>query len=110
MQPACCTLSFCKQVKRHVQPLASCPQPCHTALQGLGGVTNTSTPVVMSSMQGADVTLVVTKNPGLEMADILDSEGSADGGSAAAWLKHLTGWGDSSAGSGVGRTLSCTWL
>ena len=62
----------------------------------------------MSSMQGADLTLVVTKNPGLEMADILDTEGSADGGSAAAWLKHLTGWGDSSTGSGAGRPLSCT--
>eukprot|EP00891_Asterochloris_glomerata_P001730 jgi/Astpho2/1730/e_gw1.00032.131.1_t len=65
----------------------------HLAIRhpGLGGVTNTSTPVVMSSMQGAEVTLVVTKNAGLEMADILDAEGSADGGSAAAWLKHLTG-------------------
>ena len=68
-------------------------------------MTNISTPVVMSSMQGADVTLVVTKNPGLEMADILDAEGSADGGSAAAWLKHLTGWGDSSAGPGAGESL-----
>ena len=56
-------------------------------------------------MQGAEVTLVVTKNAGLEMADILDAEGSADGGSAAAWLKHLTGWGDSSAGSGTGGNL-----